>query len=99
MAAPRFTPEELRQHRTLAAEWAKIVSRRAFGDDESGLDVDIRTFEQSANAAHGLTEGSLQRFLQQQANKLPEHQLCPRCNRNCPTQTHIRSCSGETIYP
>lgn len=31
MATPRYTPEELRQLRTLVAEWGKIVSKRAFG--------------------------------------------------------------------
>ena len=48
MPTPRFTPEELRELHDLAARWAQIVSKRAFGDDGPGLDVDFRTFEQIA---------------------------------------------------
>ncbi len=40
MPSSRFTPEELDRLRELAAEWGKIVSKRAFGDDGPGLDVD-----------------------------------------------------------
>ena len=96
MPTPRFTPEELDRLRTLAAEWAKIVSKRAFGDDGPGLDVDFRTFEQIATAAaHGLTEGTLQLLLEQQARKLPEEQPCPHCKRLCPTQPHTRSLTAQ----
>jgi hypothetical protein len=91
MPTPRFTPEELDRLRALAAEWAKIVSKRAFGDDGPGLDVDFRTFEQIATAAaQGLTEGTLRLLLEQQAGKLPEQQPCPHCNRPCPTTPHTR---------
>ena len=59
MPAPRFPPEELRELHTLAAQGAKIVSKRAFGDDGPGLDVDFLTFEPIATAAaQGLTEGT-----------------------------------------
>ena len=92
MDTSRFTPEELNELRNLAAQWAKIVSKRAFGDDGPGLDVDFRTFEQIANAAAlGITEGTLQLLLQQQAHKLPEQQPCPRCGKLCTTQPHSRS--------
>src|SRR6266705_3222660 len=40
MAHRDFTCEELHELRRLAAQWGKIVSRRAFGDDGPGLDVD-----------------------------------------------------------
>ena len=46
-----FTPEELLQLRQLAAQWGKIVARRAFGDDGPGLDVDLDCMEQIAQAA------------------------------------------------
>jgi hypothetical protein len=96
MATPRFTPEELQQLRTLAARWAKIVSQRAFGDDGPGLDVDFRTFEQIATAAaQGLTEGTLQLLLEQQAGKLPNEQPCPHCGRLCPTQPHTRPLTAQ----
>ena len=91
MPTARFTPEELQQLHDLARQWAKIVSKRAFGDDGPGLDVDFRTFEQIAHAAaHGLTEGTLQLLLEQQAGKLPGEQPCPHCGRLCPTTPHTR---------
>jgi hypothetical protein len=96
MATPRFTPEELQELRKLASQWAKIVSKRAFGDDGPGLDVDFRTFEQIATAAaQGLTEGTLQLLLQQQADKLPNEQPCPHCGRLCPTQPHTRPLTAQ----
>jgi hypothetical protein len=100
MPTPRFTPEELLQLHDLARQWAKIVSKRAFGDDGPGLDVDFRTFEQIATAAaHGLTEGTLQLLLQQQADKLPAEQPCPECGKPCPTKPHTRplSAQGATV--
>lgn len=91
MPTPRFTPDELRQLHDLARQWAKIVSKRAFGDDGPGLDVDFRTFEQVATAAaNGLTEGTLQLLLEQQADKLPDQQPCPTCAKPCPTEPHTR---------
>lgn len=96
MATPRFTPEELDRLRALAAEWGKIVSKRAFGDDGPGLDVDFDTMEQIATAAaHGLTEGALQQMLQQQAQKVPEQAPCPECGRLCPTRLHTRSLTAH----
>jgi hypothetical protein len=96
MATPRFTPEELDRLRALAAEWGKIVSKRAFGDDGPGLDVDFRTMEQIATAAaQGLTEGTLQLFLQQQAHKLTDEQACPDCGKLCPTEPHTRSLTAQ----
>lgn len=90
MPTPRFTPEELRELHDLARQWAKIVSKRAFGDDGPGLDVDFRTFEQIVAAAHGLTEGTLHLLLEQQAGKLAEQQPCPACGTLCPTNPHTR---------
>jgi hypothetical protein len=96
MTTPRFSPEELDQLRALAAQWGKIVSKRAFGDDGPGLDVDFRTMEQIATAAaQGLTAGTLELLLQQQAQQLPEHQPCPNCGRRCATQTHQRALTAQ----
>ena len=100
MPTPRFTPEQLRELHDLAARWAQIVSKRAFGDDGPGLDVDFNTFEQiAAAAAHGLTEGTLQLLLQQQADKLPTEQPCPLCDRLCPTKPCTRplTARGATV--
>ena len=96
MATHQFTSDELRQLHDLAAQWAKIVSRRAFGDDGPGLDVDFRTFEQIAHAAaHGLTEGTLQLLLEQQAAKLPPDQPCPDCGTLCPTRPSTRTLTAH----
>jgi hypothetical protein len=96
MATPHFTPEELQQLHELARQWARIVSKRAFGDDGPGLDVDFRTFEQIATAAaRGLTEGTLRLLLQQQADKLPDQQPCPECGKFCPSEPHTRSLTAQ----
>ena len=84
MATRAFTAEELQELHRLAARWGKIVSRRAFGDDGPGLDVDFRTMEQIAHAAAaGLNEGTLQILLEQQAGALGARQPCPDCGRPC----------------
>ncbi|VTR93668.1 unnamed protein product [Gemmata massiliana] len=96
MSTPRFTAEELERLRVLAAEWGKIVSRRAFGDDGPGLDVDFRTMEPIATAAaQGLTEGALQQMLQPQAQKVPEQAPCPVCGEPCPTCPHTRTLAAQ----
>ena len=79
-----FTPQELDEFRHLAAQWGKIVARRAFGEGGPGLDVDFDAMEQIAQAAAaGLTEGTLQTLLDQQAAGLGEFQPCPDCGRPC----------------
>ena len=96
MNTPPFTSQELDQLRVLAAQWGKIVSKRAFGDAGPGLDVDFRTMEQiAAAAAQGLTQGTLQLLLQQQAQRLPPEQPCPECGTLCPTQPHTRSLTAQ----
>jgi hypothetical protein len=91
MAKSKPTDQQLRQIRAFAAQWGKIVARRAFGDDGPGLDVDFTTMEQIAlAAAAGLTEGTLQTFLEQQAAALGEQQPCPDCGRPCPLRRQER---------
>jgi hypothetical protein len=91
MARRSFTTEDLQELRHLAAQWGKIVARRAFGDDGPGLDVDLAAMEQIAQAAAtGLTEGTLQTLLEQQAQALGEHQPCPACGRPCAIRRHER---------
>jgi hypothetical protein len=85
MPPRQFTPEELQELRGLAARWGKIIARRAFGDAGPGLDVDLDAMEQVARAAAvGLTEGTLQTCLEQQARALGPAQPCPACGRACP---------------
>src|SRR5262249_32355566 len=86
-----FTPEELQELRDLAARWGQIVARRAFGAEGPGLDVDPEAMEQTAPpAAAGLTEGTLQTLLEQQANALGEQQPCPDCGRPCTVRREER---------
>ena len=92
MTTPRFSDKELQELQSLARGWAKIVSKRTFGDAGPGLDVDFRTFEQIATAAaQGLTEGTLELLLEQQADKIPDQQPCPGCGIMCPTRPHTRT--------
>jgi hypothetical protein len=96
MARRSFTPEELHELRRLAAQRGKIVARRAFGDHGPGRDVDFATMEQIARAAAaGLTEGTLQTLLQQQADALGEQQPCPDCGRPCPLRRQERPLQVE----
>jgi hypothetical protein len=92
MTTPFFSDEELQELHSLARGWAKIISKRAFGDAGPGLDVDFRTFEQIATvAAQGLTEGTLELLLEQQADKVTDQQPCPDCGTMCPTKPHTRT--------
>ena len=82
MPRRHFTPQELQELRELATHWGKIIARRAFGDDGPGLDIDLDTMEQIAQAAAaGLNEGTLQILLEQQAEALGDQQPCPDCGR------------------
>src|SRR5262245_600546 len=84
MARRTFPPEELQELRDRAARWGTIVARRAFGDEGPGLDGALDAREQIARAAaSGLTEGTLQTLLEQQADALGEQQPCPDCGRLC----------------
>ena len=78
MARPSFTPQDLQKIREVAAQWGKIVARRAFGEQGPGTDVDLTTMEELAlAAAAGLTEGTLTTLLEQQAQALGQQQACP----------------------
>ena len=91
MAAPELSPQDLDQIRTLAAQWGKIVARRAFGDRGPGLDVPFTALEQlAAAAAAGLTEGTLTTLLEQQAQALDSQQPCPGCGQPCPVRHETR---------
>ena len=85
MATSPLSPQQLQTIRDLAAQWGKIVARRAFGDAGPGLDVDLLALEEvAAAAARGLTEGTLATLLEQQAQALASTHPCPDCGQLCP---------------
>lgn len=91
MARTPLSPEDLREIRALAAQWGKIVARRAFGAEGPGLEVDFTALEEVAlEAARGLTEGTLVTLLERQAQALGAEQLCPDCGRPCPVEREPR---------
>src|SRR5437016_663448 len=51
MARRELPPAKLQEIREVAAQWGKIVARRAFGDAGPGADADLRTMEAVAQAA------------------------------------------------
>src|SRR5436305_345271 len=92
MPRRQLTPQQLQELRALASQWGKIIARRAFGDRGPGLDIDLDAMEQVAQAAAaGLTGGTLQTCLEQQAQALGAERPCPTCGRHCPLQREPRS--------
>ena len=78
----RLPPKVLQEIRSFAAQWGKIVTRRAFGEAGPGTDIDFDAMEQVAQAAaDGLTEGTLTTLLELQAQALGNEQPCPACGR------------------
>lgn len=96
MARRSFTPDQLQELHRFAAQWGKIIARRAFGDDGPGLDVDLDAMEQLTRAAAaGLAEGTLQTLLEQQAAALGRQQPCPACGRPCAVRRQERPLQVE----
>ena len=91
MTRSRLSPADLRNIREFAAQWGKIVARRAFGEQGPGTDCDFTALEQVAlEAARGLTEGTLAVLLEQQAQALGPTQPCPACGQLCPVDREPR---------
>jgi hypothetical protein len=92
MTSARPSPAEVQKLRALAAEWGKVVARRAFGPQGPGLDVHLSALEELAlEVSRGLVEGTLDTLLQQQAQALGAEQPCPACGRPCPVQREPRT--------
>lgn len=91
MPQRQLPPKVLQEIRAFAAQWGKIVTRRAFGEAGPGTDLDFDAMEQVARAAAGLTEGTLDTLLELQAQALGDEQPCPDCGRPCPVRREERS--------
>ena len=92
MTSAQLSPEDIRKIRALAAQWGKVVARRAFGPQGPGLDVHLSVLEGLAlEAARGLVEGTLDTLLEQQANALSASHPCPACHRPCPVRRQART--------
>jgi hypothetical protein len=84
MPQRKLSAEKLREIHELAANWGKIVARRAFGEAGPDMGVDLTAMEEiAATAAAGLTESTLSILLQQQAQGLGAEQPCPDCGLLC----------------
>src|SRR5215471_1733906 len=92
MASVTPSPEDIRKVRELAAEWGKVVARRAFGSQGPGPDVSLSVMEEVAlEVSRGLAEGTLHTLLEQQAQTLGAEHPCPDCQRLCPVQREPRT--------
>lgn len=91
MGQKKPSEERLRQIHELAAEWGKIVARRALEGDPTGASLDLQDMEQIAHAAtSGLTEGTFETLLHARTQSLGARQPCPKCGLLCPVNTHDR---------
>jgi hypothetical protein len=91
MGSRRLSAADLDAIRSVAKQWGKIVARHAFGPEGPGLDVDLTAMEDVACAAsQGLTEGTVEHLLGQQAQQLPACQPCPTCGQACPVHHQPR---------
>jgi hypothetical protein len=91
MSRPKITPQQLQEIREFAAQWGKIVARRAFGESGPGLDVDFQAMEAVVAAATaGLTEGTFTTLLEQQTQALSPEHPCPDCQQLCPVKREDR---------
>src|SRR5437588_611084 len=103
MATSELPTQDLHHLHDFANRWGRIIARQACGEQGPGLDVDLFTFEQAAQAAaQGLLEGVLTVLLEQQAQALPPQQPCPSCQKLCavtvePRPLHCRSQKGTHL--
>lgn len=69
----------------MAYGWGKIVTRRAYGEEGPGLDLDFDSIESLAvEAAQSVTRGIIEDVLKSQFKRLGDHQPCPECSRAAP---------------
>jgi hypothetical protein len=92
MSSRPLSPNQLQEIRDFAAQWGKIIARRALGDQGPDSQVDFQAMEDIARAAAaGLAEGTLAVLLAQQADTLADEQPCPDCGRPCTVRRQERT--------
>ena len=101
MARTQISSQDFQELRDLARQWGKIIARRVAPDAASVPPLDFAALEDIAQAAAaGLTEGTLDALLDQQARRLPDQVPCPACGRLCLRTTRPRPLvvrTGQTI--
>jgi hypothetical protein len=100
MAFSKGQREDLSQLREMAFGWGKIASRRAYGEEGPGLDVDFDTIETMAvDIGYAVIKGAIEEALTTQLKLLGDCQPCPECARLCPLDTEPRTIQvrGGTI--
>jgi hypothetical protein len=100
MPFTKTQPEDRSDLRDLAYGWGKVVSRRAYGEEGPGLDIDFDSIESLAvEIGQAVIKGAIEQTLKTQLKLLGDHQPCPTCTRDCPVDTAPRSIQvrGGTI--
>jgi hypothetical protein len=100
MPFTKAQPEDLAHLRDLAYGWGKVVSRRAYGEEGPGLDIDFDSIESLAvEIGQAVIRGTIEEALTTQLKLLGDHQPCPACARDCPVTTASRTLQvrGGTI--
>lgn len=91
MPFTKAEPEEQSNLSKMAYGWGKIVSRRAFGDEGPGLDIDFDSIETLAvDISRSVLKGIIEETLKTQMKLLGDHQPCPKCGRASPVKTKPR---------
>ena len=86
--------------RDMAYGWGKIVTRRAYGEEGPGLDLDFDSIESLAfDVGQAVIRGTIEHVLQLQFKRLGDHQPCPECSRACPVDKTPRTIQvrGSTV--
>ena len=92
--------DDFHELRDLAYGWGKIVTRRAYGEEGPGLDLDFDSIESLAvDMGQAVIRGTIEEVLRSQLQRLGDHQPCPECTRECPLTTAPRTIQvrGGTI--
>ncbi len=88
--------DDLSELRNMAYGWGKVVSRRAYGEQGPGLDLDYDSIESLAvEVGQAVIQGAIEDVLKTQLKLLGDHQPCPTCTRPCAVQTASRSIQGR----